>query len=226
MAITVASFTAPNWDDTASGTRTVTGVSWNSGEFIVAGGTAFDASLTLTTPTNASLTFSLLNSQTDGGTAEVPVWFWTAVAGSTQSGQTISTTISDAARKGGICVWVISGQNSVIAAGNNRTESAFSYNPTAGSAVLYFVSDFNATAAGRTGTTGTGTLTERQDVTASAAFWVGAYDWVGVTSGANNYGITDYTSLKVGHLLAEVTEDTGPPVPGPALHVVQSNLRW
>lgn len=212
MAASVTSWTGPaDWTETGTGTRSVTGVTWSSGDLIVVGGAAFDSTVTLGVPTNANLTFTELVSLTDGGSSESPVWFWTATASTSQSSQTISCTISNSSRQGQPMAWVIAGAGAATNTGSSRSEAAISRTVAAESLVVFLLIDFNATAAGRTGTTGSGTHAERLDTQVPSAFYVWAGDWTGTSSGTFNFGITDYTSLKVGQIVFEVQ---APPPPG------------
>jgi hypothetical protein len=66
---------------------------------------------------------------------------------------------------------------------------------------IYAHSDFNVTS-GKTGTTASGTLTERRDAGTTYTQWVG--DWVGTTAGTQSFGITSYAGTKVGEVFIEV----------------------
>jgi hypothetical protein len=217
----VVSHTNPaDWNETGTSTRSVSGISWQTDDLIVAAGTAFNSTITLTTPTNANLTFSTITSLTDGGAGECPLWIWSAKATSTQSSQTISTTISDSTRAGQMCIWVIRRAGDPHDSQTSRTEATLSSTTVIGDVLLFFLTDFQANAAGRTGVAGSGTLTERTDTQASGSYYVWAGDWANTGSGSFSFGLTDYTLLKVGQGLFEVS---APPisVPPPQLWIVR-----
>jgi len=229
MAVSVASWAQSVWNTAVN--KTITGVSWTSGDVVVVvGGTASDTT-TLATPTNANLTFALQASETTGvGNTECCAYVWTAVAVSTQSAQSIVSTGAGGSEFRGIAVWVFTptaGETlgvGVSAAG--KVESSLSLTVSAGSAVVYGGFDWNASAAGKTGSTGSGTLTEQSDQNASNyTLWIG--DWVTTSSGTFGFGVSSYSGWVVAQVAVEVTAsgDAAAAIPEPSWSYRSSILR-
>lgn len=226
MALSIAQFAQPsNWYLATGTNRGVTGVAWSSGDVIVAIGGCEAASYTFGTPANANLTFSLGNSVTAGTTNECNCYVWTATAGSSQTGQAITVTISDSAKMGGIAVWVVTGSptgvGDLVA---NQTEVGPGIVCVSGSVVCYAHFDWNATnPQGKTPATGSGTATERVDQGNTDNYGIYAADWVGTAAGTHTVGPNNYTSLKVAQGSAEVL----PPAAGggvPPRRAIYSHL--
>lgn len=196
----------------------ITGVSWQDGDVIIVAGGTPEAAVTIATPTNANLTFSLEASVTDGGFQESPAYMWSATATSTETNQTINAVKSksgapSSSDNAGIVCWVITGEPSGTAnAAANRNESTITFTPTADSVVCYFFADWNATNdPNKTPATGTGTATERHDEGDGATWARYACDWVGVTATSTAFGPNNYTSLRVGQVIVEVLAATSAP---------------
>jgi pimeloyl-ACP methyl ester carboxylesterase len=203
MAVSVVSFTQTAWNDTTT-PKSLTGLSWSSGDVIVVVGGIETADMSVSTPTNANLTFSLQASITTGTSSESPAYVWSATAGSSQTSQTISVARGGLSGHFGAGAWVFTGASGSVANGSgNRTEAGFTFTPTAGSAVVYFFADWNANATDQTLATGTGTKTERADSASSQWGWY-AGEWVNVTASSTTFGVTSYTGLKVGHVVLEI----------------------
>jgi hypothetical protein len=101
-----------NWF--ASAATSITAVSWVSGDaIIVISGSENNQATAPPTPTNANLTFSSAASATGGVDQECGVNFRYAIAGSTQSSQTISLT-DPGIDQGGAGLWVIH-ENAAVA---------------------------------------------------------------------------------------------------------------
>lgn len=214
--------TVTSWFTTGGNgtTKTVTGLSWSSGDIVVAyGGLAsMVAGNSLSTPTNANLTFTLQTSVTTGVDQETGSYLWTATAGSSQTSQTITSQIntSGGSEAHGIAVWVVTGSPSgTTNAASNQTETAFSLTTTADSIVIYALDDWNATnPPNRTMMTGSGTSTERRDAGDATTHAQYMGEWVGTSSGTFGFGpntadgstptTADYTSLKVSQAIIEV----------------------
>ena len=197
MAVSVASFNqVADWFVSTS-PRTITGLSWNTGDVIVVVGGVENNDITLSTPTNANLTFTLRASQTSGGAGEAGIYVWTAVAGSSQTGQTVSLARSAAVQQFGFAVWVCPGGSGSFAnASADLTEAAFTFTPTADSLVIYGYFDWNATT-GKTITAGTGTPTERADFGNGATYGGYLGDWANVAASSASFGITSYTGVQI-----------------------------
>src|SRR5512139_2352733 len=208
MAASVSSFTASALNTTAT-PKTVTTLSWTAGDVIVVIGGAETADTTLNNPTNANLTFGAPQaSNTAGGAGDCDVYVWRAVAGSTQTGQTISCSRGATSGQWGFFVWVDTGVSSTANPSANLTESNFTFTPSAGSIVHYAFFDWNANNTDQTIAAGTGTATERADSRSAAYGWY-AGDWVGVTATSTGFGITDFTGLRIAHGVIEVLASAG-----------------
>lgn len=206
MAITVAGYyEVSNWYATGT-SNNVTGVSWSSGDVIVvAQYVSDDNSTDITAPTNANLTFTLRQAVDSSGTSNAQVDVYTATAGSPQSSQTITSGRSGLTNANGAAVWVLSGADAYRGGFANGTESATSYTPLADSVVCYIMADWNAAGSTRTGTTGSGTRTEREDSIDGSwgGVWVG--EWLGTTNTSQTYGLSSYTGMKVAQVAVEIT---------------------
>jgi hypothetical protein len=226
MAIAVASFSqVANWFDEPA-TASIAGLSWNSTEVVVVVGGKEHGLNTLAAPTNANLTFTQrVMQRTDANESVAAIW--TAVAGSSQTSQTIQITDANAQHYG-FAVWVLSGASGSFAnASGGLTEAGFTFTPTAGSAVIYGCFDWAATS-GKTIATGTGTATERVDTTNGTSYGIYLGDWVGVTASSTTFGVTSYTGMQVAHGVIEVLADAAPPPPFTNLIVrpIQSGRVW
>ena len=199
MALSVTSYEPADWFANTGTTRSVTGVAWNAGDIIIAIGGTENASYTLGTPTNANLTFSLAASVTTGAANECTGYVWTATAGSSQTGQTITTTISSSGKMGGLHIWVVAGgPTGTTGAVANQTETAPSLTVAAGDVVCFGLFDWNASnPPGKTPATGSGTATERSDVGNGSEYATWCADWVGTAAGSFSFGPNNYTGLKV-----------------------------
>ena len=209
MAASVAQFAqVSDWFVTTT-PKSITGLAWTAGDVIVVVAASETATVTVQTPTNANLTFSLQASVTDGGNTESGLWIWTATAGSSQSGQTISIARDAQVLMYGAAAWVITGASGSVAnASADRTESAFTFAPTAGSVVIYGHVDWNVVA-GFTQTTGSGTASERRDQGNVNNYSQYLADWAGVSSSSVAFGVTDYTGTLIGRGRIEVLGSGG-----------------
>lgn len=195
-----------------TGDTDVTGVSWAEGDFIVVVSGNGGADLPLNAPTNANLTFSAGPSNTDGGANEAGNRSDYATATSTETGQTIA--IAQNSTASGSQVWVIHGTaGETFAVGNtftSRAESLQSLAVSAGSVVVHYLSDWNASnPPGKTPATGSGTATERSDAGngTNYAFW--SADWVGTSATTTTFGPNNFDGLKVGQLAIEIDVTSG-----------------
>jgi hypothetical protein len=206
MALSVASYTqVSNWENQAQNQPSITGVSWSAGDAVVVLVHTYDGTVTSTSVTNANLTFSLATSAATGGSAESYAYIYTAIAGSSQTGQTIALNWGGTITiRGGAAAIVVTGNPSGFAnASSAQNEAAFSKTVSAGSVCIYAHTDFNVTS-GKTGTTGSGTYTERRDAGTNYTVYIG--DWVGTTAGTQSFGITSYAGTKVGEVFIEVLD--------------------
>ncbi len=208
MPASVAQFgQVANWF--ATGAKSVGGLAWSSGDRIYVWGGIENAGGTIATPTNANLAFQLRVSVTTGGSNQCACWWWEAVAGSSQTGQTISMANPGGNRAAGIMVWVITGASGFANASANQTASAFGFTPSAGSVVLYGCADWNANQTNQTPTTGTGTATERVDTGDGATYGVNGADWQGVSATSSSFGLTSYSGMTPAHAVIEVLAAAG-----------------
>lgn len=193
MAASVVSFTKSAIS--ATNPQVVSGIDWLTGDTIVVVATnESDLNGDISDPTNANLTFTDRESVADSSASESETHMWSAVAGSDQTSQSISVshTAGEACPVG---VWVLRGVGAFDSGFATRAESAQSLTTTAGGIVVVFIADWNATAAGRTGTTGTGTLTERWDEQSAFTVTVWGGEWVVTDAGTDAYGITSYSGM-------------------------------
>jgi hypothetical protein len=195
-------------DDNTS-PKTFTGLDWAAGDVIVVATLAANGNQSGfnfgATPTNANLSFDAPTTFGIGSGTEAGLQIYTAIAGSAQTGQTITVTRDNAYPfDWGATLWIVtdgSGVTNVIA---NGTEGTISRTVSAGSLGIYIMNDFNADTNGQTLATGTGTPTERDDDVATGSFsWVFG-DWAEMAAGTFGFGVTDYTGLKVSHGFVEV----------------------
>lgn len=209
MALSIAGYYQPsNWFEQSTATRNITGVAWSSGDIIVVVGVTEDNTRTLTAPTNANLTFT---QQVASATAnECKVYIWTATAGSSQTSQTIASTISASGSHGGLAVWVITGSPTGIAnATLASNETAASITAASGDVVIFLLGDWNATTPTKTPATGSGTATERIDTGNGSTYGIWAAEWVGTAAGTFSFGPNNYTGLKAMQASIRVTAPAG-----------------
>lgn len=197
MALASTFYGPADWFQNTAAAKDTTGVAWAAGDIIVVIGVTEDNSRTFTAPTNANLTFAAQG--TPGNTAnECKTYCWTATAGSTQTGQTITANLSAATSNGGLAVWVWSGgPTGVTGATTNYTEAGVSLTVAAGDGVSLALGDWNATTPTKTPATGSGTATERVDVGNGSTYGIWAAEWVGTAAGSFSFGPNNYTGLKV-----------------------------
>lgn len=198
MALAVRSFTPDsNWFTNAVGGKSVT-VSWQAGDAVVVFCGIESDNRNINAPTATGLTFANY-SLVDGTTGnEAGAGFWAAIAASSGTNVTVSFS-SNGAGYGGLAVWVISGGvTGFTAVTGNNTESALSISTASGDAVLYGLTDWNATnPPGKTPLTGSGTATERVDTGNTNNYAIYLADWVGTAAGTFSFGPNNYTNLKV-----------------------------
>lgn len=206
MAASVAQYAAvANWYSTAS-PITVPGLGWANGDVIVVGG-GNSGNFTMGVPTNANLTFTQVQGF-PGQAGDSACYLWKAKAASAQSGQTISC-VPGGTVEAGMGVWVCTGANDVgVSGGNQHTGiTGLSLNVAAGSLVCMFLSDWQTGNNPVTGTTGSGTHTERRDDDDGATWGQWAGDWVGTAAGTFVFGIldADYVGMFPSQAAVEVT---------------------
>lgn len=204
MAASVVSFNSTAVSATTP--QSVSSLSWNEDDVIVVVSDIEGANSSLGAPTNANLTFTARQTQDNGSANDSEIRAWTAKAGSTQSTQTVQATRSAGSGSWRMQVWVLRGVDDYTGGWANLNESATAYNPSAGSVIIYAHSDWNATAAGRTPETNSGTVTERIDSQASGIMTTYACEWVGVNAGSDNWGVTSYSGMQIAQLGLEITE--------------------
>jgi hypothetical protein len=194
-----------NWFATGT-SNNVTGVAWTDGDLIVTAQWVSDQqeSSAIVAPTNANLTFTLRQNSPNTG-SEADVQIHTAPATSTETAQTITSGRTGATNANGCAVWVLQSANAYVGGFANNNESATTYNPGSGSAMLGIVADWSAAISPATGTTGSGTLTERQDSTDASWGDVWVAEWIGVDAGSDSWGITSYSGGQVAQAFIEIS---------------------
>lgn len=199
----VFSYTETAWSGTTT-PKTVTGQSWtDNAVIIVIGGLAAGGAI-LQIPTNPNLTFTQAAYSGYNAADECTAWAWKAVAGSAQTGQTITGTRTGTVEQWGMAVLVIENASDVGVTIGNRTEGTVSLNTAAGSVVVYAGFDWNASAPGRTLAAGTGTVVEHSDDTVGGAYSWLIGTWEDTAAGTNAYGQSSYTGWKVAHVGIEI----------------------
>jgi hypothetical protein len=192
-------------------TKSITGLSWNSGDTIIFMGGGETGAFTFgVTPSNANLSFGsiLLNVPASPTGPECFGVLYKATAASSQTGQTITVTHNATASAAfGGCVWVIPGASGTANVSGNTTESPLSLTVSGGSVVCYILLDWNATnPPGKTPLAGSGTSTERRDQGDGSRYAQLVFDWAGVSAGTYNFGPNNYTSLTAVQLAIEVLD--------------------
>lgn len=108
MALSIARTSAQRFS-TSSGGANITALAWNAGDIIIFYGGLHDplggAGGTYN-PTNANLSFA--RTKVCGG-GNLTAFYAAAIAGSNQTGQTITINQSVGSRRGAICTWTVSG---------------------------------------------------------------------------------------------------------------------
>ncbi len=211
MALAVAQFTA-NGTWFSSGSKTVTGVNWAAGDWVIVFGAMESSSpRALTDPTATGLTFSKASTADPNSSAECEAGFWVAQAAASGSSVTVTQGVDGGTLNHGLAVWVISGgATSVTGITGSTTEANFSQTVAAGDAVIVALADWNATnPPGKTPATGSGTATERFDTSDGSSYSVWGADWVGTSAGTFSFGPNNYTSLKVAQVGVRVIAPVG-----------------
>lgn len=207
--------------DTANnGTVTIPNLRWSSGDRIVIMSLCRDMTSTapVLTPTNSNLTFTHEGGIETAAAAEPGVFIHTATAGSSQSAQTITITMTNAGasnRKIGALVWVISAGTGYSVSGYanvdaDRAESTITKTVSAHSLVLYGCGYIQSTYTDKAPVTGSGSRTERDEFHVFGANdfgWMAA-EWAGVSAGSTAFGMDTYTSTTVAQGIIEVTATT------------------
>ena len=198
MAISVTYADFGNWFSAAAQSVTI---SYDAGDILVVASGLENGSAagTLVAPTASNVTFDAVGaSPSNISDTECACGMWVGEA----TGSGTSVTIKGATSgQGSGAVWKVQGATLTgkIELGPNTTEAAFNQAVAAGDAVFYAGFDWNAHTGNLTGTTGSGTLTERVDFGNGTTWggWLG--DWVGTAAGTFDFGVTDYSALKVNH---------------------------
>lgn len=210
MTISVT-YTASSFTATTS-PRTVTGQSWSAGDVLIVEGIGENNVVDLNVPTNANLTFYLVEEFASASDAYAGLAF--AVAQSDQTGQTISVTNAGAATESwGFSLKIVHSDNGWLGTDHwdiNQTESAFSFAVELNSFVSLSLADFAAAGTSSTPTTGSGSATERADSFSAGAYgWFNA-DWSGTSSGTFSWGRNTYASMTVVQTLLVLNEHAVP----------------
>lgn len=196
---TLANAYTSTWTDKATnGSESVTGVAWNAGDVvIVLQGTEANDGTQFNPPTNANLTFNELALEVNDDVAanECYVGSFAAIAGSSQTAQTITSTCTTAGKMRGMRVLVYSGSDGV---GNTATidgSTAKTISLIRGSAnshVAVIMWDWDAVNDVAVNATPTGTVQNATHVAGSATGFCCTFGDQGA-AGTTSYGITDHT---------------------------------
>lgn len=189
------SFTESDWSATTS-PKTVASQVWSQGDVVVVTATTANDLITLNTPTNANLSFSLAASIVGpGGDTVSSTYVWTATAASAQTGQTIELTRSASAQPFGFSVEIYSGRSGTVGVtAANNAEATLSLTVAVGSDVVYIQGDWNASAGSTTVATGSGTATELTEQH-PGSYTIYVCDWTNVSAGTFGFGLDSYTGM-------------------------------
>ena len=200
----------------------IAGVSWKAGDRLIVFNWTSNFGVTCTAPTTANLTFNAVAAGTQVAVAsDCNFYTWEATAASAQTSQVVTMNKAIAGGQFGGIIYVVTTNGTITGYANaeaNWTEAAFTKTVTSDSLILYAGADWNATTAGRTLTTGSGTATERIDAKASTSYSIVVGDWEGVAAGTFSFGLTSYTSWKVSQGIIEILAGPAviPPTTGTA----------
>lgn len=205
-------------------TRPITAtIDYSANQLVVIHGITEDSTITLTTPTGGTgLTLTLQQSTTTAN--KTRHYLWTAVAASSQTAQTITTTISSAVGTGGLIVeaWPVGstlGATTTPASATTGVPSVAITTTAAGSSVSWESGDWAAISGDPTDTpagsrtrltvnasTGTETLYSR--VSGQATFYGAYYADVGA-AGAKTVGLSAPTGQNWFIIAAEIVAAAG-----------------
>jgi hypothetical protein len=198
-APTLANVYTSTWSDTSTASEAVTGVAWNAGDLVVVmqGVEANLTTVVLNPPTNASLTFSelALEVNDDNANNECYVGAFAAIAGSSETGQTITSTTSTGNSMRGMRVLVYSGSDGV---GNTATIDGSTAKTIslirggANSHVAVILWDWDAINDVAVNATPAGTVQNATHVSGRATGFCCTYGDQGA-AGTTSYGLTDHT---------------------------------
>lgn len=221
--MTITFYAPASWTGTTNPTVTIT--SFSAGDEVIVVGLNEDGSAgSLATPTATGLTFSLVTNI--GGATASGAWLWRATAAGS-GGSTVITSVQTGGVQCGLAAWVRSGTApSTITLTGTHTNAAFSQAVAAGDDVIVAYSDFNALAAGRTQSTGSGTPVERVD-SASLNYGQWAGDWTNCSAGTFSFGVTSYTGLAVAQvgIVLKAPSGSATATPDPIVRGVRRSKR-
>lgn len=208
MAISVSSFVEnASWFNAGSSTFTI---SWSTNDVIVVLAAQENAANTLTTPTATGLTFTSRQIYNPGSSGFPYAQIWTAKAGGSGSGVTLTSAKTSGSLRHGACAYILSGANDYGGGGvASSPNTNVSLTPPAGAAVLSITNDFNAINFTATASTGSGTSTKRVDVNNTSYFGAYVIDWLGTASGTFSFGLSSYTGLDAITIGVWVTQAAG-----------------
>ena len=198
-----------NWADVTANNESVTGIAWSEGDLVVvlqgAESGFSDGSwiVPLDPPTNANLTFSELALEiNDGDENDCYVGAFAAIAGSSQTNQTITSATpgaGNATAMRGMRVLVYSGSDGVGATNSIDNSSAKTISLTrtgANSHVACILWDWNAVNDVTVDATPTGTVQNATNVSEKATGFCCTFGDQGA-AGTTSYGITNHTGTVV-----------------------------
>lgn len=182
--------------------RSFASITWLQGDLItiIAAG---EGQSNVGSPTVSGLTFTATTDLNAATNCEVE--FFQATAAADGSGAIALT--GTATKHFGAELWQWRGHGGVGTIGTSQTGAAtatVSMTVAEGSAVCGIWADFNAGAAGKTGTPTVNV--EREDAQQSGSLTVWSADWLAQAAGTRSYGITSATSSKATLLFVEILE--------------------
>lgn len=190
--------------------KDVTGIAWNAGDLIFIRGMTYTNTLTLSNPTNANLTITAVGTPTNTAST-TKHYAWSAVAGSTQTSQTIACLLTGGANEGGLSVEIWRNHGGVGAvmtpvSGASGAPSA-TITTNSKSAISCQVGNFNQATGARTYLTNAGAAVEwlyNDDATeGTSETW---YHANAGTAGAKTIGMSAPSGMVWWLLAAEILD--------------------
>lgn len=178
---------------------TFTSITWASGDLVtIVASTEDSVTITLATPTVTGLTFSAISGFPLTAGSNCGMYAWQATAASASSGS-VSITRTGAGTVWGAGLWQWSGHNGLGNHATSQTSAAVasvSLTVSTNSAVVGSKADWNAAAAGYTGTPTVNVEREDAQEGPSPNFTCWSADWLAQAAGTRNYGTTTTSGTK------------------------------
>lgn len=217
MTLSIPAYQEIAYTSTGNTALTFASITWLTNDLVIVWGVCEDTGArTLGTPTVAGLTFSLLAGFPLAAGSNTWVAGWQATAAAGGSGTVSTTPTGNTAQHVGAGLWQWRGHDGIGVIGAVQAGAAtatVSLTVSANSGVCGVWGDWNATAAGGTGTPTVNV--EREDAVEAGAYSVWSADWLAQAAGTRGYGRTSATGAKSTLGFVEVKElatSTAPPI--------------